>query len=50
MQRRKFSCEYKLEAAKLVRERCVSVAQAARGLDVHENFHLLSRLKCCLFH
>lgn len=37
MQRRKFSREYKLEAVRLVRERRVSVAQAARDLDVHEN-------------
>lgn len=37
MQRRKFSREYKLEAVRLVRERGVSVAQAARDLDVHEN-------------
>lgn len=37
MQRRKFSREYKLEAVKLVRERGVGVAQAARDLDVHEN-------------
>lgn len=37
MQRRKFSREFKLEAVKLVRERSVSVAQAARDLDVHEN-------------
>ncbi|WP_183658027.1 IS3 family transposase [Brucella daejeonensis] len=37
MQRRKFSREYKLEAVKLIRERGVSVAQAARDLDVHEN-------------
>ncbi|EFM58984.1 transposase [Brucella sp. BO2] len=37
MQRRKFSREYKLEAVKLVRARGVSVAQAARDLDVHEN-------------
>ena len=37
MQRRKFSREYKLEAVKLVRERGVSVAQAARDLDLHEN-------------
>lgn len=35
MQRRKFSREYKLEAVRLVRERNVSVAQAARDLDVH---------------
>jgi transposase len=37
MQRRKFGREYKLEAVKLVRERGVSVAQAARDLDIHEN-------------
>ena len=37
MHRRKFSREYKLEAVRLVRERNVSVAQAARDLDVHEN-------------
>ncbi len=37
MRGRKFSREYKLEAVKLVRERGVSVAQAARDLDVHEN-------------
>ena len=37
MQRRKFSREFKLEAVKLVRERGVSVAQAARYLDLHEN-------------
>jgi transposase len=37
MQRRKFGREFKLEAVKLVRERGVSVAQAARDLDVHEN-------------
>ena len=37
MQRRKFSREYKLEAVKLVRDRGVGVAQAARDLDVHEN-------------
>ena len=37
MQRRIFSREYKLEAVKLVRERGVTVAQAARDLDVHEN-------------
>ena len=34
---RKFSREFKLEAVKLVKERGVSVAQAARDLDVHEN-------------
>lgn len=37
MQLRKFSREFKLEAVRLVRERGVSVAQAARDLDVHEN-------------
>ncbi len=37
MQRRKFSREYKLEAVRMVKERGVSVAQAARDLDVHEN-------------
>ncbi|WP_141118841.1 transposase, partial [Pandoraea sp. PE-S2R-1] len=35
--RRVFSREFKLEAVKLVKERGVSVAQAARELDVHEN-------------
>ena len=35
--RRQFSREFKLEAVKLVRERDVAVAQAARDLDVHEN-------------
>ena len=37
MRRRKFSREFKIEAVKLVRERGVSVAQAGRDLDVHEN-------------
>ena len=37
MERRRFSREFKLEAVKLVRERGVTVAQAARDLDVHEN-------------
>ena len=35
--RRQFSREFKFEAVRLVRERGVSVAQAARDLDVHEN-------------
>jgi transposase len=35
--RRTFSREFKLEAVKLVRDRGVTVAQAARDLDVHEN-------------
>ena len=37
MQRRKFSREFKIEAVRLVRERGVSVAQAARDLDLHAN-------------
>lgn len=37
MQRRIFSRAYKLEAVKLVRDRGVTVGQAARDLDVHEN-------------
>ncbi len=37
MQRRKFSREFKVEAVRLVKERGVSVAQAGRDLDVHEN-------------
>lgn len=37
MQRRQFSREFKLEALRLVKERGVSVAQAARDLDLHEN-------------
>lgn len=37
VQRRKFSREFKLEAVKLVLERGVSAAQAARDLDVHAN-------------
>ena len=37
MQRRRFSREFKVEAVRLVRERGVSVAQAGRDLDVHEN-------------
>lgn len=35
--RRQFSVEFKLEAVRLVKERGVTVAQAARDLDVHEN-------------
>ena len=37
MERRKFSREFKIEAIRLVRERGVSVAQASREIDVHEN-------------
>lgn len=35
--RRQFSREFKVEAVKLVKERGVTVLQAARDLDVHEN-------------
>ena len=34
--RRQFSREFKLEAVKLVKERGVALAQAARDLDLHE--------------
>jgi transposase len=37
MGRRKFSREFKLEAVRLVKDRGVAVAQAARDLDLHEN-------------
>lgn len=37
MQRRRFGREFKIEAVRLIRECGVSVAQAARDLDVHEN-------------
>lgn len=37
MQRRQFGREFKVEAVRLIRDRGVSVAQAARDLDVHEN-------------
>ena len=37
MQRRKFSREFELEAVKLIRDRGVAVAQAARDLNLHEN-------------
>ena len=36
MERRKFTREFKLEAVKLIRERGVGYAQAARDLDVHQ--------------
>jgi transposase len=35
MERRRFTREFKLEAAKLVSERGVSIAQAARDLDIN---------------
>ncbi len=37
MGRRKFSREFKLKAVRLVKDRGVAVAQAARDLDLHEN-------------
>lgn len=37
MQRRNFTREFKIEAALLITDRGVSVAQAARDLDVREN-------------
>ena len=37
MRRRRFRREFKLEAVKLVRDRRVSLAQAARDLDLHGN-------------
>ena len=37
MQRRQFGREFKVEAVRLIRDRGVSVAQAARDLDVYEN-------------
>ena len=37
MQRRRFGREFKIEAVRLIRERGLSVTQAARDLDVHEN-------------
>ncbi len=37
MQRRKFGREFKIEAVRLIKDRGVSLAQAARDLDVHEN-------------
>lgn len=37
MQRRRFTREFKVEAARLVTERGVSVTQVTRDLDVHEN-------------
>lgn len=37
MARRSCSREFKVEAVRLVEERDVSVAQAARALDIHDN-------------
>jgi transposase len=37
MERRRHGREFKLEAVRLVRERGVTVAQAARDLGIHPN-------------
>ena len=37
MERRKFGRELEIDAVRLIKERGVSVAHAARDLDVHEN-------------
>ena len=37
MQRRKFSREFKIEAVKLARGRCATMAQPARDLHLHIN-------------
>jgi transposase len=37
MERRKFGREFKVEAVRLIKERGVSMAQAARDLDFLEN-------------
>ncbi len=37
MGRRVFAREFKVEAVRLIRERAVGVAQAARDLGIHEN-------------
>ena len=37
MGRRSFTREFKFEAVRLIKERGVTVARAARDLDVHEN-------------
>ena len=37
MGRRVFPREFKVEAVRLIRERGVNVAQAARDLEIHEN-------------
>ena len=44
MTRRKFSREFKIEAVRLVTDRGVAVAQAARDLDVAES--VLRRWRC----
>lgn len=42
--RRQLSREFKLEAVKSVKDRGVSVAQAGRDLDVHENVPRLEQI------
>jgi transposase len=37
MERRKFTREFKLEAVRLIRDRGVSYARAARDLSVHQS-------------
>jgi transposase len=37
MERRRYTREFKFEAVKLVKERGVSIAQAARDLGIHAN-------------
>ena len=37
MSSKRYTEEFKVEAVRLIKERGVSVAQAARDLDVHEN-------------
>ncbi len=37
MRRRRFGCEFKIEAVHLIKDRGVSVAQAFLDLDVHAN-------------
>jgi transposase len=37
MERRRYAQEFKLEAVRLVKERGVAVAQAARDLGIHQN-------------
>jgi transposase len=37
MERRKFTREFKLEAVRLIRDRCVSYAQAEQDLAVHQS-------------
>ena len=37
MERRKFTREFKLEAVRLIKQRCVSYAQAGQDLAVHQS-------------